>query len=124
MMLIVDDDPTFLEQAESTLTPHTDKSIFFARDAEHAMQLLGLVQFSVALIDLNLDRENGFELISRVKKFAPALPVIAISGACDADVLQSARVFGAVDVLSKPINNAWLYAITRARTKADTALPA
>jgi len=65
MLLIVDDDPTFLERAEELLLGES-RGIFFARNAEHAKELLGTVGdgFSVVMIDLDLPGQDGFSLIS------------------------------------------------------------
>src|SRR4051812_25378647 len=104
MLLLVDDDPTFLERANSLLRA-TNLGIFFARDAAHARRLMGSVgaEFSVVMIDLDLPGEDGFSFISEMRRHFPDLPVIAISGVFQKHVLESARLLGAADVLQKPI---------------------
>jgi len=119
MILIVDDDPTFLENAEQVLD--AGRGVFFAQDAEHAKSLIGSVgsEFSVALVDLSLPGQDGFSLIIEMREQFPNLPVIAISGVYQEHVLESAKAVGAVDALQKPITPAWKAAIARIRaTKA------
>jgi len=114
MILIVDDDPSFLETTDVLDPGH---GIIHANNAKHAKELLttlGAV-LSVVLIDLDLPDANGFELMHEVREKSPSLPVIAISGVFQPNVLESARVFGAIASLRKPIGPDWIEVITRAR---------
>jgi len=120
VLLIVDDDPRFLQEAEQLLDEN--RGVFFARDAEHAKQLMGSVGegFSVLMIDLDLPGQDGFSLIREFRQQFPELPVIAISGVFQAHVLESAKLVGAAEALRKPINAEWLAAIRRVRSDAAT----
>src|SRR3954468_108022 len=117
MLLIVDDDPTFLEQAEAML--NSGRGVFFARNAQHAKSLMETVGagFSLVMIDLDLPGQDGFSLIREMHRNFPDLPVIAISGVCQQHVLQSAKLLGPADALQKPITSEWKAAIHRVRTK-------
>src|SRR5690349_18852156 len=114
MLLIVDDDPNFLGAA---LDWFGGRSALVARDAEHARDLLATAgpDISTALIDLDLPKESGFELIRDLRERFPDLTIIAISGVFQNDVLQSAKVLGATEVLSKPITAEWAAALARLR---------
>src|SRR3954452_1719442 len=116
MLLIVADDPQFLEEAEQRL--NSGRGVFLAGDAEHAKDLIRAIgeELSVALIDLDLPGEDGFALIGEIRGAFPALPVIAMSGVFQAHVLESARALGAADTLPKPISSEWNAAIARLRT--------
>src|SRR4051794_12712614 len=104
MLLIVDDDPKFPEATERLL--NAGRGIFFAHDARNAKELISCVgtAFSVALIDLDLPGQDGFSLIQELHRSYPDLPAIAISRVFQPAVLESAKLVGAVDTLSKPIN--------------------
>jgi len=117
MVLVVDDDPNFLEQAMQSL--NSGKGLFIARDAKQAKELMGCVgaAFSLVLIDLDLPGQDGFSLIHEMRAAFPDLPVIAISGVCQHDVLESAKLMGATAALSKPIDSAWNLAIAEAKSK-------
>jgi CheY-like chemotaxis protein len=116
MLLIVDDDPTFLESAQELLRGE-GKGIFFARNAEHAKELMGAVGdgVSVVMIDLDLPGQDGFSLISEMRRHFPDVPIIAISGVVHKHVLESARLLGAAETLEKPIGPKWRSAIARVR---------
>ena len=94
--------------------------MFFARDAEHAKELLGAVGdgFSVVMIDLDLPGQDGFSLISEMRRHFPDLPIIAISGVFQKHVLESAKLLGAAETLEKPIGPEWSSAIARVRATA------
>jgi DNA-binding response OmpR family regulator len=99
MILVVDDDLAFLEKAREIL--NRDRQVFLASDAKHAFRLAEDLGFSVVLVDLDLRGENGFELIREMRDRFPDLPVIAISGVFPTDVLEGAKVLGAIEVLHK-----------------------
>jgi DNA-binding NtrC family response regulator len=113
MVLIVDDDPRFLEDAANVLGPN---DVWFATSAEQARSLMAAVGTSVsaALVDLDLPGENGFELIYELSRNCPDIAVIAVSGVCQEPALESAKVFGALESLRKPITSEWRDTIARA----------
>jgi CheY-like chemotaxis protein len=119
MLLLVDDDPTFLEKAQDLLRDAA-KGIFFAANAEHAKKLMGAVGagFSLVLVDLDLPGQDGFSLIAEMRRHFPDLPIIAISGAFQKHVLESALLVGAAGILQKPIGPEWNSTIARLRTSA------
>jgi CheY-like chemotaxis protein len=67
----------------------------------------------VVITDLHMPDTNGIEVILELRTFAPKLPVIAMSGgqrALDLDLLGSAKLLGAVNVLTKPFTRVELLA--------------
>ena len=118
MLLIVDDDPAFLEKAVGVL--NSGRGIFLAGDAEQAKLLMSLMgaEFSLMLIDLELPGQDGFSFIRELHCQFPNLLLIAITGVYDAYALETARMMGAVAALSKPITNEWDATIARARSRA------
>src|SRR3954447_5796957 len=108
MILLVDDDPEFLQQAQSVLNGGR-RGIFFARDAEQARSLMGTVgaAFTSVMVDLDLPGEDGFSLIRDMRHHFPDLPIIAISGVYKKHVLESATLLGAAEALQKPITPEW-----------------
>jgi two-component system, response regulator FlrC len=116
MLLLVDDDPIFLEKAQNLLHD-AGNGIFFAANAEQAKELIGAVGegFSLIMVDLDLPGQDGFSLIAELRRHFPDLPVIAISGIFQKHVLDSALLVGAVDTLQKPIGPEWDTTIARVR---------
>jgi CheY-like chemotaxis protein len=120
MILVVDDDPAFLDQAKEKLTPISDGGVFFASDAKQAMKLMARLGSSISLIlmDLDLPGVNGFDLTERIRQRYPKVPVVAVSAVYQKTALDIARVFGANEVLSKPISQKWMTTIERLRESA------
>jgi len=114
VILLVDDDVQLLEAAGRELDGQD--SVLFAGDGAHAQSLLQAVEFSVALVDLNLPDCNGFSLIEDMHAAHPELPIVAISGVWSGSVLESAKEFGASEVLSKPPTPEWSATVERLRT--------
>ena len=116
MLLVVDDDPCFLENAESVLGK--TGQVWLATTAEQALSITASVgrDLSVALVDLDLPGSDGFTLIRDLHAVSPNLPVIAMSGVVKEYLLESAKLVGACESLRKPITPAWADAIARARS--------
>ncbi|HEY7087242.1 MAG TPA: response regulator [Tepidisphaeraceae bacterium] len=115
MLLVVDDDPAFLQDADRFLDHEC--GMLMAGDATQAKKLLDKVGdvCAVALIDLNLPDEHGFSLIRQVHQRFPSLRIIAISGVSHSVVFETALRCGATEALRKPITPEWNAALKRAR---------
>jgi two-component system, NtrC family, response regulator AtoC len=113
MILIVDDDPTFLKEAEEVLAPERD--LLFLTHGREAVQFVKDIGVSVVIVDLSLGEESGFDLIRNLRSTAPKLPIIAMSGVYAREVLESALLLGANEVLSKPATPAWKKVVERVR---------
>ena len=98
--------------------PAIIRRVFLAADAKQAFKLAENLGFSVALVDLDLRGQNGFELIRNMRERFPDLPVIAISGVLQVDALESAKLFGAAEVLQKPVTPEWKPVVERIRATA------
>ena len=113
MILVVDDDATFLEIIKATLKP--ERGLFFVKRGVDAVKFAKNLDISVVLVDLQLDAESGFDVIRDIHSACPALPIIAISGACTRAVLESTKMFGAIEVLEKPVTAEWKKVVDRVR---------
>lgn len=78
-VLIVEDNPLMLELYRGCLTP-LGLSLAAARDGEEALRMLDQTRFDLLLVDINLPRMSGFDLIGAARsrpglKHVPALAV-------------------------------------------------
>jgi CheY-like chemotaxis protein len=114
MILVVDDDFAFLEEAREIL--NCERQVFLAADARQAWKLAQQLGFSVALVDLDLRGDDGLALIERLHSAFPELAIIAISSVMvQANVVTDATAHGAVAVLPKPITPEWKAVVERFR---------
>jgi CheY-like chemotaxis protein len=112
MILLIDDDPEFQHAAQQI---PVFQPVVAANGITQATKLMSNLrnEMTLALVDLDLAGESGFQAIENLKRTEPLLPIIAISGVCSSDVLASARFVGADDVLAKPITSEWSAMVQR-----------
>lgn len=117
MILIVDDDPDFLERARELL--NGTRRVFWASNSRQAVELAKDLGFSVVLVDLDLGHEDGLALIRQIHQRFPGLPIIAIAESPHRTIVELAKEFGAVEILRKPITPEWKPVVERVRGMAD-----
>ena len=113
MILIVDDDPQFLDKARQIL--NRDRQVFLASNSYQAFALAQNLGFSVVLVDLDLKREDGMALIRDLRERCPGLPIVAISEQTQKTTRDLVRELGLVEVLQKPITPEWKPVVERVR---------
>ncbi|PIS27974.1 MAG: hypothetical protein COT43_07705 [Candidatus Marinimicrobia bacterium CG08_land_8_20_14_0_20_45_22] len=102
-ILIVDDEPNvcnflteFLEY--KGFTSHSTLS------GKEALSALSSEHFDLVLLDLIMPEMNGFEILERIRKDQPKLPVIILTGVKDKNIANDSIAMGAVDFIPKPID--------------------
>ena len=115
MILVVDDDFSFLELASKIL--NRERQVFLATDAKQAFELATHLGLSVVLVDLDLKGKAGLSLIQEMREAFPDLAIIAISSVLAGSDLEFARKLGVAEVLHKPITAAWKPVVERIRAR-------
>ncbi len=82
-ILLVDDNPNGLS-ARKTVLQELGATITTADCASAAIDCLSSGAFDLVVTDYKMPRMNGIELIARLRKQFPAIPIILISGFVDA----------------------------------------
>jgi CheY-like chemotaxis protein len=113
MILVVDNDPTVLDQAQQIL--NRERQVFLALDATRALELSGNLGFSVALVDLDLPGGAWFDLIRTLRRNVPDLQIIAVTNEVQNLSPEDAQKLGVVAVLKKPITPEWKPVVERVR---------
>ncbi len=104
-ILFVDDDPIMREFAMVHLS--TDKAqVSLAADGVEALEALAASRADVVLLDLEMPRLDGFEVLARLRADPSTreLPVIVVTGREDVAAIDRAFEAGATSFLVKPIN--------------------
>jgi diguanylate cyclase (GGDEF)-like protein/PAS domain S-box-containing protein len=100
-LLIVEDEPRYLESTRLLLAQHVH-SIDAALTAAQAFALLAEKHYDVALLDLRLPDGNGHEIMAYIRARQPDCRIIVASGDSQIEsAIQSLRL-GAHDYLRKP----------------------
>jgi DNA-binding response OmpR family regulator len=118
-ILIVEDDPDMRNVLTDYLTRHNLR-VTAASDGQQARMLSGRGDIDLAIVDLNLGREDGLPVVRDLAD--SRLPVIIITGKRveEADKVVGLEI-GAVDYLTKPFGMRELLARIRTRLRRRSA---
>ena len=104
-ILIVDDDPDIATMLEDRLQA-SDYGTVIAKDGVEALELVEQEAPHLMLLDLDMPRMTGLEVLKRLPKVRPAedLPVIVMTAHASIDAAVEAMKTGAYDFLTKPLD--------------------
>ena len=103
-LLIADDDRDFRATLAEMLQDRGFETLQ-AGDGDEALELLHRTQVHLLLLDLQMPRLSGLEMIRRLRSSDTdcRLPWILLSGALDDAIVAEARAAAAFSVLAKPV---------------------
>jgi DNA-binding response OmpR family regulator len=104
-ILYVDDDPILREFASVNLASE-QATVATAGDGLDALEQLAAVRPDIMLLDLEMPRMDGFELLGRLRadEVWSRLPVIVATGREDIGAIDRAFELGATSFVVKPMN--------------------
>jgi putative two-component system response regulator len=102
-ILVVDDEPKICEFLGILLGREGYRTAS-AYSAAEALALIERNSYALVLTDLKMPGMDGFELITRLKKIRPDLPVIMITGYATVETAVQALRYGVDDYVTKPFN--------------------
>jgi DNA-binding NtrC family response regulator len=111
-VLIAEDEPhlgTILEQ----FLVARGFSVFTVRDGQHALDVMRLEQYDVALLDIVMPGLDGLDVLRQVREDPSPPEVIIITGNGTIETAISALKLGAYDFLSKPYRMAEIEELVR-----------
>ncbi len=122
--LIVDDDKSIVEAVTIGLQfQWQDAEVHSATDGEQGLSLFNNLSPDVTLLDVNLPRLSGFEVLSRVREVSDA-PVLMLTARGDEMSKVRGLELGADDYLVKPFSHLELFARIKAvLRRADLPAP-
>jgi YesN/AraC family two-component response regulator len=101
-LLIVDDEPDFLESLKWQLTKRGYEA-FLALSGDAALDILRSEKVDILIADIRMPGMDGIELIRRATALAPDLQAIVITGHGGVDTAIEAMRLGAINYLRKPV---------------------
>jgi DNA-binding NtrC family response regulator len=106
-VLIVDDEEAICE-ALVDLLDRNGITADSAGSRSSALEKLRSAEFEVVLLDLRMPEVQGLSLLREIRDSAPRLPVIVITAFATVETAVEAMKQGAVDFITKPIDQAQL----------------
>jgi DNA-binding NtrC family response regulator len=100
-VLLVDDEKGYI----NVLSNRLGKRSIIATKAfsgTQAIQILRKKDFDVVVLDLKMEDMDGIEVLKIMKKMAPEVPVIFLTGHGSQEAAREGIAFGAFDYLTKP----------------------
>jgi DNA-binding response OmpR family regulator len=101
-ILVVDDDQRFRALLSKGLNEVGGYSVEEAESAEEALQIIERKMFDLVLVDLQLPKMDGLQLISEIVNSKPEILTILVTGHASIDSALEAMRRGASDYLIKP----------------------
>ncbi|HML10747.1 MAG TPA: response regulator [Stellaceae bacterium] len=119
MKILVIDDDVLLLRTISRILVADGHEVFTANEGERAMVLYRDRQPDLVITDIVMPGQEGIETILTLRRDDNPVKILAISG-MDAEMLDTARLIGADDILEKPFRAQELVSRVRA---LDTVPP-
>jgi two-component system cell cycle response regulator CtrA len=108
-ILLVEDNPVTSKSIELKLTAE-GHNVFATDLGEDAIELAGLYDYDVVLLDLELSDMTGIEVLRVLRAEKIRAPVIVVTAAADVETKVKALSAGADDFITKPFHKAELAA--------------
>lgn len=102
-VLVADDDPDFLELLADLFEERYE--LWMAHDGSAAVEVARTEDLDLAILDLDLQGSNGFDIAQQITAAAPRRPqLMFVSGAGGTDVKVRGLSLGAADFVTKPVD--------------------
>jgi CheY-like chemotaxis protein len=119
MSILVVDDDHVVRTTISIILKQNGYTVLEAVDGKDAVRQAKNKTTLLMIVDLFMPNMDGLETIREVRRLAPSLPILAISGSTALtgvpmpDLLRAAVAFGAVSTLPKPFRASELLSAVR-----------
>lgn len=102
-ILLVDDELSITKLLGFSLS-ESGFEVKTAASGEAALALFAKETFDLAMIDINMPKMNGFEVIFHLRKKKPDIKVFIVSGVIDASLAQRIDKLGVEEIIAKPFD--------------------
>ncbi len=120
-LLVVEDDRATLSLYRAGLKGLQGFKIIMAENGGQALEMLRQEPVQVLVTDLNIPVMDGFNLIAKVSRFYPQVPIIVMTGLDESQHLNTPLQLGAIRILTKPPRLTLLMDAIRAAAQFEPA---
>lgn len=101
-MLLVDDELDFLDLMRKRLQKR-NVDVMAVPSGEEGVRAVQEHDFDVVVLDVRMPGMNGLEVLREIKRIAPELEVIILTGHANLEYVDEGLALGAFDYLIKPV---------------------
>jgi CheY-like chemotaxis protein len=113
-VLVCDDTETNLMFAEHILNKvNPGGGVTCVSSGQAAIDLLQKEEFCLVFMDIEMPQMNGIETTEKIREFNQTVPIIALTGHDDSQILAKCMAAGMIDVAHKPFKEAQLGGIVK-----------
>ena len=102
-VLVVEDDLDLINLLEEGLTMY-GYAVDKANDGEEAVEMAYIENYDIVILDINLPKKDGFEVLDEIRKFNQEVNIIMLTARSDIDDRVKGLDFGANDYMVKPFD--------------------
>lgn len=102
MDILIVDDEKIIRDAVSQLVEDGGHYAETASSGDTALKSLKETTFDLVLLDVNLDRESGLDVLVKIQQLHPHVPVVVFTAVATTKIAVEAMRRGALDFLEKP----------------------
>ena len=117
-LLLIDDEKNYLLVLETLLT-EAGYAVTALNDPETALAFLEESEVDIVITDMKMPRISGREVLERVKKNWPHIPVLIMTAFGSIESAVEAMKYGAFDYITKPFGTGELLARVRAALRTN-----
>lgn len=103
LIVVVDDEQSMLDLLQDALTDMGVRALT-AIDPEKGLEIVKRERPNMVLLDLNMPKMHGMEVLEQIVNFDPAIEVILLTGDYSTTSAVQAIQKGAADYLTKPVS--------------------
>ena len=101
-ILIVDDEPSYLELMKDFLNQEGYANIITESNPLNVISLLDRTDIDLILLDIFMPEMNGLELLEKIYAVYPNIPVVVITAVHEVQIALKAIKLGAYEFITKP----------------------
>jgi len=103
-ILVIDDEPHFLDSIRRGLVTAGYKNIFFMDQPEKVQEFIEQQPIDLAFIDITMPKVSGLEVLELIKAHSPETECIMVTAVEEVETAVRAMRLGAYDYLMKPLS--------------------
>lgn len=112
--IVIADDDALLRRLVRTTLPHDGFAVYEADDGDEAVELVQMHDPALLVLDLDMPKRTGVEVLRAVRQTHPNLAVIVVTAEPNRDRREHVLSLGAWSVIEKPFSPLFLLATIHA----------